>query len=734
MRYRSALGGGGIGIVVGVLGLSPVVALAQAVDPVNVRGTQVQAAALAPQWAAPQVLDVPANRGAIAQAVVPAESATAPAESPSSAPAQANATAPAEVNTTAPDAAGSAMQASTAPAEVSSTQSPGLDIPGVGATADDGKAYHLTGIKIDYKSPNPQQPPIADLLNSTVTLGVTSDGYIAPRSGIPTVKIKLGEIGKEQPHKIYRSGIAAIYGSIVRYLNARSIIGVFVVVDATEIDTSDNDIRPADHTTLQFIVVTSAVKQVRTVSIGENTSETNRVDNPRFASIKAHSPLQPASVTGGEHRQDLLRKDVLDEYVLRLNRQPGRRIDVAVSGTNEPGGVNLDYLVSETRPWYAYVQVSNTGTKQTSDWRERIGMVDNQLTGHDDVLALDYMTAGFAASHAVIGSYELPFFDLDGMRYKLYGSWNEFTASDVGQTNGQFTGNQWTGGNELIWNFFQQRELFLDLAGGFRFSGIETTNVLANTSGSATFFEPYLALRLQRDTELASTFGSLSVVGYFTNSATSQVNGLGRTSVDNSPRVLQYDFSQSIFLEPLLDTERFASGASTLAHELYFTTHGQYAFDYRLFPQAQDVAGGMTSVRGYPESIAAGDSVAVGTLEYRFHVPRVFAIQPDPSKTPFLWMKSFRRTPQQVYGHPDWDLILRTFVDAGLVFQSHRNKFEQDSSLVGAGVGLELQVKQNFNLRVDWGCALNGVKDPVDPKSDVTAGSNRFHISTTILY
>ena len=608
-------------------------------------------------------------------------------------------------------------------------ENPGQAIP------EDGKVYPLTGLKIDYKSPHPEQPPIEELMNAEVRLGVVGDAYVAPRPGVPTVMVKLGDIGKTGPQKIYRSGIAAIYGGIVRFYNARGIIGVFVVVDANDIDANDNDTRPAGRTTLQLVVVTSTVKQVRTVAIGDVGNEAERVDNPRHAFIREHSPLQPAPATTTEpgsaaagSRSDLLKKDELDEYVLRLNRFPGRRVDVAVSGTNDPGGVTLDYLVSETRPWYVFMQASNTGTKQTNAWRERFGLVDNQLTGHDDILTLDYTTAGFEASHAFIGSYELPFLNMERVRYKVYGAWNEYTASDVGQNNEQFTGNSWSVGNEWVANIFQHRELFVDAVGGFRFQGIETNNVTAQTNGQANYFEPYLGLRLERATDIATTSGSATLAGFVTNADRKDIEGLGRAEPTRDPVVFQFDFGQSVYLEPLLDPQRFAQGNSTLANEVFVAMRGQYAFQTRLVPQFEDVAGGLFSVRGYPESIVAGDSVIAGTAEYRFHLPRVFPIQQDPTKTPFLWDKSFRFSPQQPYGKPDWDLIFRAFVDVAEVVNSSRQSFEKDATLVGSGVGVEFQYKQNFNLRVDWGAALTDIPD------EVKAGSNRFHITTTILY
>jgi hemolysin activation/secretion protein len=214
--------------------------------------------------------------------------------------------------------------------------------------------------------------------------------------------------------------------------------------------------------------------------------------------------------------------------------------------------------------------------------------------------------------------------------------------------------------------------------------------------------------------------------GGVTDSGEKELEGLGRASPTKNPVVLQFDFAKSFFLDPLLMPELFAAGNSTLAHELYFAARGQWAFNDRLIPQFEDVAGGLYSVRGYPESIVAGDAVFIASGEYRFHVPRVFPVQSESGT--FLWDKNFKYAPQHTYGRPDWDLILRGFLDVAEVVNSNRQPFEADSTLVGTGVGIELQFRQNFNVRVDWGVALTGIKDEVD------AGSNRFHISSTILY
>src|SRR6185503_14225262 len=128
---------------------------------------------------------------------------------------------------------------------------------------------------------------------------------------------------------------------------------------------------------------------------------------------------QPAAPGG---KPSPLRRDLLDNYVSFLNRHPGRHVDVAVSGIDpkEHGAVSLDYLVTEAKPWSAYFQVSNTGTKETDEWRERFGYVNNQVTNHDDIFNIDYTTAGFTNSQDVTVSYDTPIEPSRKLRARVY--------------------------------------------------------------------------------------------------------------------------------------------------------------------------------------------------------------------------------------------------------------------------------------------------------------------------
>ena len=80
------------------------------------------------------------------------------------------------------------------------------------------------------------------------------------------------------------------------------------------------------------------------------------------------------------------------------------------------------------------------------------------------------------------------------------------------------------------------------------------------------------------------------------------------------------------------------------------------------------------------------DTVLVASAEYRLHVPQAFGYDPNPGE---LFGQPFKFKPQQPYGRADWDLIVKGFVDGGKTINSHKQSFERDETLLGAGFGFE---------------------------------------------
>lgn len=632
--------------------------------------------------------------------------------------------------------------------EARTEPAPGAEVrPGAASTEMDGARHRVSQFIITYAQPNPDHPSEEEVLQATVTLGVTDQGFVAPREDVPTATFQLGAIlDQNTPGFLFDSALPLIAPAVVRRLQDLGLIGVYVEPDPNEFVVEDGrivDRRPARQRHMTLVVTTGVVTQVRTNGLGERFREEDAVDHPAHRRIAEYSPVQRRERSGPaapadeaeapvESRTDLVRRDLIDAYVHWLNRHPGRRVDVALAPTAaEMGGVTLDYLVTEHRPWLLYAQVSNTGTDETSEFRERFGFVHNQLTNNDDILTFEYLTANFEDVHALSASYERPLGDFDSrLRWRVAGSWYTYTASEVGLAGLDFDGEGWSVGGELSWNFLQVQDLFVDLVGGVRFERVKVDNDLAIDEGDEPFLLPYVGLRLQRVRESSQTFAGVTLEGNLAGVAGTDdddIDLLGRPDVDDEWVSLRWYASHSFYLERLFADP---GEVTATAHELALSAHGQFGFGSRLAPNFQDTVGGLYTVRGYPESVVAGDTTVVGTIEYRFHLPQGLAPRIEPSR---VFGTPFRFAPQYVSGPTDWDLIFKAFLDIGHAESQDRLAFEGDHTLIGAGIGAELAFHRRLNVRVDWGFALNDLDGP-GVEDEVDAGDSEVRFVVTLIF
>jgi hemolysin activation/secretion protein len=610
--------------------------------------------------------------------------------------------------------------------------------------ADTEKPSFLVGaIVIRYQLDHPSLPAIDDLQKREVTLGRTDEGYVAPGGGVPEETLTIEDISLRAPVRWTSRALYTVERAILDEMNKAGVVGVTVSPIDTEFAAPSagdprwgKDLRKPGHTQVTLLVKVGLVKEMRTIAFGERIPFERRINAKEHEHIRENAPVLVFNQDDPE-RQDVLRKDELDDYVARLNRQPGRRVDTSVAAAQEPGGIALDLLINENKPWQAFFQVSNTGTENTSEWRERFGFVHNQLTNSDDILSLDFTTANFDNSNALVASYERPLW-ADSVRGRVFTTWDEYTASDigVGQALGQnFKGDSWSFGGEIAATVFQKKELFVDLVGGLRYQHVHVRNTTLGLEnvGASDFLLASFGGRFERNRDTSATNVSVTFdfnIGGVTSD--DAINNLGRLGADKDFQVMHFDLTHSFYLDHLFfgdawnDTSQ--NGHATLAHELALVLRGQEAFDNRLVPNFQDVVGGLYTVRGYPESIVSGDTVIIGSAEYRLHIPQAFGYDPNPGT---LFGETFRYKPQQPYGRADWDLIAKGFVDAGATYNSHKESFEHDDTLVGAGFGFEFLYKRNLSIRTDFGWAL---KDVEATDRTVTAGSSRVHFVATILF
>ncbi|HTV47780.1 MAG TPA: ShlB/FhaC/HecB family hemolysin secretion/activation protein [Phycisphaerae bacterium] len=603
---------------------------------------------------------------------------------------------------------------------------------------DDGRAYSISQFVLSYAHDREALPALTTLMDLPIQLALSRDGYVAVKTsaqsrGIiyPSSTMTLAQFNAQNiPHRFYSSALQSIELQIVAAIHQRHIIGLYVQVSTKDF-SGPRDLRPAGDTLLHLVIHTAIVTDVRTISSGPGMSGTQVINNPQAAFIRQHSPIQPASSTNQMQTKDLLQEDALDDYISLLNQQTSRRVSIAISPGNQVDSVTLDYLVNQSKPWVAYAQLSNTGTKQTNPWMEQFGFNDTELTGHDDILNLSYATAGFSKMNDISASYQFPIIGINQLQGRMYGGYEQYTASNIGLGNSNLNGELASGGAEVILTLAQFNKLFFYGVLGAEYEYSYVDDVAFQQTGEADFLYPYLTLRMTRVGNTSQQNGNLTVLGQYTSSSSTQLNNLGRLNTDPTWAILQGNYEVSFYLEPLLFPQSFASGTSTMANEIVFRINGQEAFDQRLVPQQEAVIGGLFTVRGYPQTIVAGDSAIWGTIQYNLHIPRLFPVNPNP--TTFLG-QPFYTAPPTPYGQPDWDLVLSTFVDAGEVGQSHPQSYEAGATLISTGVGAQVTLWKNVSALVDWGIALTPVSPEATGQGGVSAGSSQFNFLFSISY
>ena len=625
-----------------------------------------------------------------------------------------------------------------------------------------------------------------DLLNVPVELTLESTpagaAYRVPGPGQPGVTIRLSDLKCHSTNELddpgsqfHASALKAILEAISREYQRRRIAAVRINITRGAIER----LRKTDSDgVLTISILEGKVTQVRALLANPRTANTTKSskaktgeatranyesnaknNEPRLVQAMANNsdtnddpPAVRSENKSKEEVKDplcerirrlsaveaggLIKLEELDRYVAHLNRHPGRQVDAALSPGPREGNLTLDYLLTESKQPLFYGQISNTGTEQTSRCREQFGLIHHNLTRSDDILYLDYITGNFDSVHGVSGGYERPVGDWTRLRAKVFGSWREYEAGEVGLVGQSFKGKNYSVGGELAWNFFQHRLFFVDAVGGLQHHRVKVDNDMTGLEGKSSFLMPYLGLRAEKKSEQANFTASLIAEFNLPGAADSDEEGLtrldrlGRVDTNRQWCTWRYALSSSFFLEPILDAKwKESEHASTLAHELFTSLRGQVTPDGRRVPaNYMQTLGGFYTVRGYPESFSSGDNALLGTVEYRYHWPR--SLKPNPRVGKLLG-KDFRWQPEHKSGRPDWDLVLRGFLDAGHTSKNDKQYYEKDLTLISSGLGVELSLRNNVRIRADWGWPLKSADNGEDK---VSVGGCRVHVSLSIIF
>lgn len=585
--------------------------------------------------------------------------------------------------------------------------------------------YPIDSLSLNFGSASERLPPPVELLDTAVELALVDGVYEVPDGAASGSIINLSNLPAGA--RFSDAALGRMLNAVVAQLNKADYYGVYVVTDQEQIDPrTGRDRRDAGDTSLTLDVYVGEIQDIQSVGKGGRIGEQRPIDHPYHSRILQHSPLKPLA-PGDEPY--LFRKEKLDDYLRRLNRHPGRRVDATIASSGEPGKIDLHYLVSENRPFFAYGQIANTGTESVGEWQYRAGVGHYQLTGVDDVFTFDYEASDPDSSFSMLMGYHFPVVFPDYLKLGFFASYSEFQGEQFGVgTILDFSGQSSMYGMELRYSPWS----FLDFAHtyflGIRstkievtqqiFLGLDTENSVSSTLGEDELDYMYGGVEFTRFGNFMNTRFSLTVEGTLNKVDPDELDNLGRLDADRGWMLTEWAFDHSFYLEPVIFPQRFRDTedwkTSTLANEIAFAVRGQYVLtDDRIIPQVQFVMGGFQSVRGYPESIAAADNGWFMQSEYRLHIPRLFkpySVFPKEER-PSPFRNRWNVHPPRPLVKPDWDFIVRAFTDYGQTENVEIESFETDQELWSAGLGFELQLGQSFTLRTDVGMVLNSADE-----------------------
>ena len=513
------------------------------------------------------------------------------------------------------------------------------------------------------------------------------------------------------------SARVSIQNAVVANMNTKGIGGVACLIEPAANAQGTNTMK----------VVAAQFGGVRTIASGVRAGETGQsINDANQQRIKDESPLKEG---------DVMKKEVLEDYLYSLSRFPGRTVSAAVSNEPSSAQVVLDYYVQEKKVFDVYAGVSNTGTTETSKFQYRVGLLATQLTNNDDILSIDYQNSNFQDTQSVNSYYDARVGTMQDLRWRLTGQWGQYYSSDLGLAAQDFSGNNWGVQGELIWTFLQKGNSFLDVDAGVKTWGATTENTLLQTNGSATFVTLSAMFNVLSTGDTWAFQGSFGGMYTTTDASQQSLDELGRTDTSKAFSTINGSVYGSFYLDPFLDSSWSNSQSlyKPLIHEIFGSVRGQYAFDYRLTPLSQYTMGGLYTVRGFAQSITAGDNALVGTIEYRMHLPRMFTPTVPTGSFPSA-SKPFKWAPDSSTGAaPDWDLVFSTFFDAGTVSSNQAYEFEVNTPMYSAGVGLDLNVLTNISVGLDWAWALNSIESTT-ANVNVESGSSQFWFTATLVY
>jgi hemolysin activation/secretion protein len=397
--------------------------------------------------------------------------------------------------------------------------------------------------------------------------------------------------------------------------------------------------------------------------------------------------------------------------IFEVNSHPDISIDTDLRVRKEFVGdvqqryADMDLFVDEKLPLHAVLEIKNTGTAATEEWRAAATLQHLNITRHSDVLTLNVMGAvDFASLLSFAASYYLPVHIGNGAGITIYGGYSEVEAREVVPMI-DLIGDGWFAAGQASYSLVANDLHKIDVSIAATWKYVQNTVVLSDDpcdDSIGVIQEPPRAALIVPAT-VGISYSSVRPDRWGgRNFLTSQTSfNLGESLGGSDDETLQEQRAtaaasyvieriQAARIQPILGR---VEGQSIRRQWILFAkAEGQIA-SRAVVPAEQKAVGGMDTVRGYRERDVLGDSGVSATVELR-----------TPLITGFL---PGLREDEEKAGSRGGRLQFVAFVDgAYLSLKEVAEDQESSYSLCSAGCGLRLGIGSHAQLRFDWGVPL----------------------------
>lgn len=417
--------------------------------------------------------------------------------------------------------------------------------------------------------------------------------------------------------------------------------------------------------------------------------------------------------------------------LFEVNTHPDISIDIDLRVRKEFVGdiqqryADMDLFVDEKFPLHAVLEVKNTGTAATEEWRAAATLQHLNITRHSDVLTLNVMGAvDFASLLSFAASYYLPVNIGNGASLTIYGGYSEVEAREVVPMI-DLIGDGWFAAGQASYSLIANDLHRVDVSLAATWKYVQNTVALSEDpcdDSVGVIQEP------PRDALIVPATVGISYSSVRPdrwggrNFLTSQTSfNLGESFGGSDDEALQEQRAaaaanyvieriQAARIQPIFGR---VEGQSIRRQWILFAkAEGQIA-SRAVVPAEQKAVGGMDTVRGYRERDVLGDSGVSATVEFR-----------TPLITGFL--PGFGRNEEKAAGKAA-RLQLVGFVDGAYVALKEIAEDQESSySLCSAGCGVRLGIGSHAQLRFDWGVPL------IELEGNESGG--RAHLSAQIQF